>query len=299
MSNIYQTFDPELPNYETPSDGIGSPGLNERDIDQQIAYSTPDGNNYYDYDVLSTPTASGPQLIVPSIPDDGMPTFSSTEVVDYTIQAFKKDGITPCGPAGGDDEECPFTRMEPKITSVYQMDSAIMGDSTASLSEMTDVVNNGRVSDVGIVNQRFVSEDADVVIQKDNQVNSIKGILEENALNSIFFSDMNMDAIQKSIRYNVYNATNQVVGFQPEHTLYIIMRSIMLQYGNFKVSAENLLDEILELNQRVVNYSAGNISSNVQQYIGYIDDIQKLPTPMEHPSYQNKQNYTYDISNLI
>lgn len=73
----------------------------------------------------------------------------------------------------------------------------------------------------------------------------------------------------------------------------------MLQYGNFKVSAENLLDEILELNQRVVNYSAGNISSNVQQYIGYIDDIQKLPTPMEHPSYQNKQNYTYDISNLI
>lgn len=77
------------------------------------------------------------------------------------------------------------------------------------------------------------------------------------------------------------------------------MRSIMLQYANFSVSTENLLDEIRSLNQRVIDYSAENISSNVQQYMGYLSDIEKLPIPIERPSYQNKNNFTYDISNLL
>ena len=62
---------------------------------------------------------------------------------------------------------------------------------------------------------------------------------------------------------------------------------------------ENLLKEILNLNQRVVDNSSGNISSNVHQYIGYIDDIEKLPIPNERPIYLNKDNYTYDISNIL
>ena len=110
---------------------------------------------------------------------------------------------------------------------------------------------------------------------------------------------MNIEALQKSIRYSVYKNTQKVIDFQPEHTLYIIMRSIMLQYGNFQVSVKKLLKEILNLNQRVVEYSSRNISSNVHQYIGYIDDIEKLPIPNERPIYLNKDNYTYDISNIL
>ena len=37
------------------------------------------------------------------------------------------------------------------------------------------------------------------------------------------------------IRYNVYKYTDKIIGNQPNITLFIIMRSIMLQYGNFQV----------------------------------------------------------------
>ena len=110
---------------------------------------------------------------------------------------------------------------------------------------------------------------------------------------------MNMNVIQESVRYNVYKNTDKVVANQSEKTFYIIMRSIMLQYGNFQVSANNIIDEIKKLNKLVVDYASENVTSNVLQYVNYLDDIQKLPQPIERPVYNNKDNYTYDISNLL
>ena len=65
------------------------------------------------------------------------------------------------------------------------------------------------------------------------------------------------------------------------------------------VTFVNLFDEIKSLNDRVTNYSTENITSNLQQYLGYIKDIEKLPTPMDRPVYHNKNNFTYNISNLL
>ena len=281
MSSIYQTFDPNLPyNYETPDPSIPLPippthkapdgrdipdfvpGLNHpsgvaRDIDKALAYVQPDadGNpqNFYQYDLKSTPSVSGPQLLVPHKQDTGVPNF---------------------------------------------LNNNILSDSSASLGDMVGDVNNGRVPDV---RESFpvIPEQKQTIINGDNQNTSVKGIIEETALSDIFFSEMNMDAIQKSIRYKVHENTSKVVAKQSENTLYIIMRSIMLQYGNFKVSANNLVNEIQNLNKMVIDYSSGNITSNVRQYMGYLDDIQTLPIPLERAMYNNKDNYTYDISNLL
>ena len=73
----------------------------------------------------------------------------------------------------------------------------------------------------------------------------------------------------------------------------------MLQYANFRVGIDNIVDEIKRLNEKVLEYSVENVTSNVKQHQGYIDDLSKLPVPMEHPSYHNKRNYTYDISNTL
>ena len=256
--SIYQTFNPNLPNYEIP-DPLSDVGasLNERDIDKDIAY-TENGNNFFDYDVLSKPTIAGSNIIVPTNIDEGIP---------------DRSGFSP--------------------------ENLAMGESN-SLGNSIDMVNNGRLGDITIIdNEKFVPTEADVVIHKDNKVNSIKGIVEDTALNDIFFSDMNVGVIQKTIRYNVYNSTDKVISDQAENTLFIIMRSILLQYGNFRVSTENLVNEIRELNQKVVEYCSDNIISNTLQYLGYIKDLEKLPTPMDRPVYHNKQNYTYDISNLL
>tara|TARA_Y100000817_G_C16840504_1_gene537766 strand:- start:315 stop:1097 length:783 start_codon:yes stop_codon:yes gene_type:complete len=260
MSNIYQTFNSLGLNYETPDTdleldtnavqtGFG-PSAVDRDIDKALAY-VKDNQNYYDYDLKSTPSLSGPQLLVPHKQDEGIPLMN------------------------------------------------FINESPESTENMVEQVNNGRIPDV---KEKYVSSlpNQDInVINKDNNITAIKGIIEETALSDIFFSDMNMNVIQESVRYNVYKNTDKVVANQSEKTFYIIMRSIMLQYGNFQVSANNIIDEIKKLNKLVVDYASENVTSNVLQYVNYLDDIQKLPQPIERPVYNNKDNYTYDISNLL
>ena len=265
---IYQTYNSNLPNYELPQDNEENrPGMTERDVDKQVVYTDINGKNFYDYDITSKPTASGQSSIIPTREDTGFPKYSKRTDID------------------GSD--------------IYSLDQSIVGDSSASLGDRIDVVNNGRLADINIINENFISGDADITIHKDNKLTSIKGILEESSLNNNFFSDVNIDAIQKMIRYNVYKQTDNIISNQPEHILYIIMRSVLLQYGNFRIASDNLLDEIRKLNQKVVDYCSENISSNVLQYIGYINDIEQLPIPMDRPVYHNKQNFTYDISNII
>jgi hypothetical protein len=74
------------------------------------------------------------------------------------------------------------------------------------------------------------------------------------------------------------------------------MRSILLQYANFLSS--NVLNEIKRLNSKVVNICSEKVSIELDQYNHYIDDLQKLPVPLDNPHYANKNNFTYDMSNL-
>tara|TARA_B000000532_G_C18876593_1_gene410946 strand:- start:1037 stop:1807 length:771 start_codon:yes stop_codon:yes gene_type:complete len=236
------------------------------DIDGDIIGTTPDGN-LYDYDLRSRPGVgvSGSGIIIPPELDDGFPS-----VDDYIVNP---DGSKT-------------------------LKKFIQGEGV-SLGTMTESVNNGRLSDVKVVNDLSTLVEQDITMKHDNSESSIKGILEENSLNSLFFSDTNMKVIQDTLRYRVYKNTNQVISNQSPNDLYIIMRSIMLQYANFRVGIDNIIDEIKRLNEKVLDYSVENVTSNVKQHQGYIDDISNLPIPMDHPSYYNKGNYTYDISNLL
>ena len=48
----------------------------------------------------------------------------------------------------------------------------------------------------------------------------------------------NINIIQDTIRYRVYSNTQQTISRQSENELAIIMRSILLQFGNFKNKRE-------------------------------------------------------------
>ena len=102
-----------------------------------------------------------------------------------------------------------------------------------------------------------------------------------------------------SIRYGVNQRTKQVISKQSNNELYIIMRSIMLQYGNFTNNFNEVIENVKELNAKVIAYCVDNVSSNVLQQIKYLDDLRRMPMPMERPEYLNKDNYTYNISNLL
>ena len=250
----------------------GPVAANGIDVDNAVI-SLVDGGKYQlkDYDILSRPTMSGTGVQIPTELDTGFPNIPKV--------VGREDG-----------------------SNIYGTQELFLGDSTASLDERLEVVNNGRVGNIEVLDSKLSKSpkgEADIVINKDNRETSIKGIVERSALSDLFFSDMNIDAIQKSVRYGVNQSTGQVVSNQQENTIYIVMRSIMLQFANFRISSGNLSEEIRSLNGRVIDYCVENVSSNVQQYLGYIKDLEKLPTPMDHPAYHNKNNFTYDTSNLL
>ena len=224
---------------------------------------------YGDYEVLRRPTTSGPggsDLIVPKDIDAGIPSLE-----DYIVNP---DGSK-------------------------QLKSLIAGDRNTPLDTMTESVNNGRLHDVNVIKDVVLPTEADIVIKRDNQDTAIKGILEQNAVNDIFFSETNIKGIQDSIRYGVHQETGRIVSEQSQNELYVVMRSIMLQFANFQTASENVIEEIKRLNRKVLIYCIENISSNVKQHAGYISDLSKLPVPMDMPVYHNKSNYTYDMSNLL
>jgi len=169
------------------------------------------------------------------------------------------------------------------------------------LDDVVTSVNNGRVKDAMQVVENAVSQDIfnDVVIERNNQEYSVKGIVEETSLSNYFFSKMNTDIIHDTIRYNVYKNTGNVVSRQSENELFIIMRSILLQFGNFRSGYDGLKNEIINLNKRVVEYCNEYISSQAIQHMQYVSELERLPTPINFPSSTREFNYTYDISNLL
>ena len=168
-----------------------------------------------------------------------------------------------------------------------------------TLDDVVGTINNGRVSSItetSTINPQLAQ---DIILHKDNQENSVKGIVEETALSTYFVSKDNTDNIQDTIRYRVYKNTNKVISRQSSNELFIIMRSILLQHGNFKVSQTDLADEILKLNEMVLDYAVDKVSTMVVQYEGYISDLHNLPPPIDRPSYTNNRDYTFDISNIL
>jgi hypothetical protein len=190
---------------------------------------------------------------------------------------------------------------------VASTDTLLMGDWAGSKgatgNAMDDLLssekfNNGRVPDVRMNANVNKSSTGEIVIVNDNQQTGVKGIVEQTVISDLFLSEMNTKAIQDTIRYGVYNATNMIVDYQSPTELYIIMRSIMLQHANFKVGQTDLLDGIKKLNKLVVDYAVKEVSSNVQQYDMYIQDIQSLPTPMDRPDFSGdtSRNRSQDMS---
>jgi hypothetical protein len=112
---------------------------------------------------------------------------------------------------------------------------------------------------------------------------ALTGIQENSKLSLLYFSKQNIERLQNLIRYTVYKETNgkYVVDKQSEIDLKIVMRSIYLQHSpNLEC---HIINQINFLNNLVVNWCCPKIINEVDQYIGYVKCVEKLPVPLEHP----------------
>ena len=143
---------------------------------------------------------------------------------------------------------------------------------------------NGRV--IEITNKNYKS--FDLFSQNNNKNNNfkteaLKGIQQDSTLSFLFFSNVNMERIQNLLRYEIWlrSGKKYVIGKQSPIELEIVMRSVYLQYS--KNLNCKFKEQINDLNKLVLNYCIPNILQEVQTYLGYLDDVQQLPNPIELP----------------
>lgn len=228
-------------------------------------------------------------------------TEQAQEGADIRAQPILSSGAYLDSSLPNSDSGIPHTSRD-MMTRDAQGNAILSADIFASgtMDDALMMVNNGRLADVNLVDGNVMQGiGQDIVISKDNQNTGVKGIVEESSLSDYFFSGMNTKVVQDTIRYRVFKETNKVISEQDSNALYIVMRSILLQFGNFRTGVSDLAEEIRKLNAKVVSYCVEEVGSNTRQHVMYIDELTRLPQPIERPSYMGRDSYTYDISNLL
>lgn len=104
----------------------------------------------------------------------------------------------------------------------------------------------------------------------------------ETPLNKVFFSDFNIQIVQKSIRQAFKNKTGVSIDYQNAGDLYAIMRVVFI--NNAGNHYANVNEQVKFMNSVVIKTTLPQIQSGVAQYMGYIRDIDTLVVPPTPPA---------------
>jgi hypothetical protein len=166
--------------------------------------------------------------------------------------------------------------------------------------------NNGYMRDIYQTTRNEYIETNEPMIFNNKRSYSLKGIIQETPMSNLFFSDVNVNAIQMTIRYRIFTEKKKTIGYQSEKELFAVMRSIYLQHANSVITSDKMIgifdpaiENITSLNEKVVTYSVENISVQIDQHDEYLVKISSAPVHMDHPRAGNTDSYTYDMSNII
>ena len=139
---------------------------------------------------------------------------------------------------------------------------------------------NGRVNATdNITNNLYISKN--IISNSEDGTNIISRTYNQSCVSGLFFSIENTNTLQQGLKNKVYSMSNgkYIIGRQSDTELKIIMRSIYYQYG--KNNSENVVEQVRELNNLVLEWSAPQIITNIQQHNSYIKDVSTMPMPLE------------------
>jgi hypothetical protein len=116
-----------------------------------------------------------------------------------------------------------------------------------------------------------------------NYADAMNGNWENTLLSRAFFSVENQQIIQNAIRAGVYQQSNKsyVIAQQSDTQLKMIMRGIFLEHSNNQPT--RLMEQIQELNNKVIQYCIPKIYSEAKAYLIYLRDASTLAVPMATP----------------
>jgi hypothetical protein len=107
--------------------------------------------------------------------------------------------------------------------------------------------------------------------RQNTSVDIISNIVVPNAVSRTFFSNDNVERIQRQIVNDVYTQSKKVISRQSYQELQIIMKSIYLQYS--RNLPNNIEQQVFALNKYVIDECVSIIIPNVIQYNRYITEI--------------------------
>ena len=160
---------------------------------------------------------------------------------------------------------------------------------------------NGRVNILNnIPEPRFQLYDGQKHIKNDYGSEAIKGIHGDTDINNVYFSQNNIESLQKMIRYNIWLISEKkfVIDRQSDSELRIIMRSIYLQYCQHQ--PDKIREQVAYLNKLVLDYCLPKIYSEIKQYYMYKESVSGLPRPIERSINMSvKGSKTLEIKNFF
>jgi hypothetical protein len=112
----------------------------------------------------------------------------------------------------------------------------------------------------------------------------LRGIVEDNELSRLFFSEENINRIQKKLKVVIYERSQgkfKLEEDQDESDLVVVMRYIYLDFC--KNLPSHIVRQVKLLNDKTVDYIVPDLLTNIKQYYGYIRDISQPITPIMRP----------------
>ena len=100
-------------------------------------------------------------------------------------------------------------------------------------------------------------------------------------LNTLFFSEFNMNLLQRGIRQSFRDQTGVAIDYQNPSDLYSIMRVIFI--NNSGDPNANVQEQVRYMNGIVIKTAYDQIQTGVSQYMGYVHDIDTLAVPIDRP----------------
>jgi hypothetical protein len=117
----------------------------------------------------------------------------------------------------------------------------------------------------------------------DDRTDLVGHLHKPTPLNTVFFSESNLDKIQSEIQNQVrlMSGGKYVIDRQSDDDIKIIMRSYYLMFA--KNDPNFVARELEELNRRVIGYCAAKVYSEVDFHMFYRKDIEDFAPPIAGP----------------
>lgn len=145
---------------------------------------------------------------------------------------------------------------------------------------MSSVSANGRVNLLGHV-PISLFDSVPVDTKASAYLNATQGGWYNTPLSVAFFSEENVQSIQDTLRYQVYQTTGRTIAVQDYDALKAIMRGTFLRTS--KNLPDNIKGQIQCLNSRVLEVATRSVMSGLDSYTAYIRDVSTLAVPLQLP----------------